>query len=126
MATLHTPVPAEAYGTVHDLGIRQFGSKKMLHLLPAGESSICTMMLCHRNATVLSELKVPLGSIRTKQHFYNHLDFNRCVSLKVVCQNTEHVLRLTLRDPYILLGGGCTETHLATYVRHQVRSGLHT
>eukprot|EP00066_Takifugu_rubripes_P002379 XP_003964287.1 PREDICTED: mcKusick-Kaufman/Bardet-Biedl syndromes putative chaperonin [Takifugu rubripes] len=99
VATLHTPVPAEAYGTVHDLGIRQFGSKKMLHLLPAGESSICTMMLCHRNATVLSELKV-------------------------VCQNTEHVLRLTLRDPYILLGGGCTETHLATYVRHKVSGQL--
>lgn len=78
MATLHTPVPAKAYGSVHELSIRQFGSKKLLHLLPAGESSTCTVILCHRNATVLSELKVPLWSIRTKQHFFNHLDLNLC------------------------------------------------
>ncbi|XP_028460194.1 molecular chaperone MKKS isoform X2 [Perca flavescens] len=38
---------------------------------------------------------------------------------KVVCQKTEHVLRLTLREPSALLGGGCTETHLAAYVRHK-------
>lgn len=41
--------------------------------------------------------------------------------VKVVCQKTEHVLRLTLREPFALLGGGCTETHLAAYVRHKVR-----
>lgn len=82
MATVHTPVPAKAYGSVHDLGIRQFGSKKMLHLLPAGESSICTMILCHRNATVLSELKVLPWSICTKQPFFNQLDFNLCVFFK--------------------------------------------
>nr|XP_046257531.1 McKusick-Kaufman/Bardet-Biedl syndromes putative chaperonin [Scatophagus argus] len=94
VATLHTTIPAKAYGKVSNLSIRQFGSKTMLHLHPAAESTICTMILCHRNETMLSELKV-------------------------VCQKSEHVLRLTLRDPFALLGGGCTETHLAAYVRHK-------
>lgn len=44
--------------------------------------------------------------------------------LKVVCQKIEHVLRLTLKEPSALLGGGCTETHLAAYIRHKVRSRL--
>lgn len=58
VATVHTTVPAKAYGMVNNLSIRQFGSKKMLHLHPPGESAICTMILCHRNETMLSELKV--------------------------------------------------------------------
>lgn len=41
--------------------------------------------------------------------------------VKLVCQKTEHVLRLTLREPCALLGGGCTETHLAAYIRHKVK-----
>ncbi|TDH01098.1 hypothetical protein EPR50_G00176620 [Perca flavescens] len=94
VATLHTTIPAKAYGKVRDLSIKQFESKIMLHLQPPGDSAICTMILCHRNETMLSELKV-------------------------VCQKTEHVLRLTLREPSALLGGGCTETHLAAYVRHK-------
>ncbi|XP_031733720.1 molecular chaperone MKKS [Anarrhichthys ocellatus] len=94
VATLNTTIPAKAYGKVKDLSILQFGSKTMLHLQPPGESSICTMILCHRNQTMLSELKVAY-------------------------QKTEHVLRLTLREPSALLGGGCTETHLAAYVRHK-------
>ncbi|XP_060943789.1 McKusick-Kaufman/Bardet-Biedl syndromes putative chaperonin [Limanda limanda] len=98
VATLHTTLPAKAYGKVRDLSIRQFGSKTMLHLLAPGDSAICTMVLCHRNETMLSELKV-------------------------VCQKTEHVLRLTLREPYALFGGGCTETHLAAYVRHKATNG---
>ncbi|XP_027133847.1 molecular chaperone MKKS isoform X2 [Larimichthys crocea] len=94
VATLQSTIPAKAYGKVMDLSIRQFGSKTMLHLHPPGESAICTMILCHRNETMLSELKV-------------------------VCQKIEHVLRLTLREPAALLGGGCTETHLAAYIRHK-------
>jgi len=58
VATLHTTIPATAYGKVRDLSVKQFGSKTMLHLHPTGESSICTMILCHRNETMLSELKV--------------------------------------------------------------------
>ncbi|XP_029926569.1 molecular chaperone MKKS [Myripristis murdjan] len=94
VATLQTTIPAKAYGQVKDLTIRQFGSKTMLHLHPAGEPVICTMILCHRNETMLNELKV-------------------------ACQKTEHVLRLTLREPSALLGGGCTETHLAAYIRNK-------
>ncbi|KAG7512857.1 usick-Kaufman Bardet-Biedl syndromes chaperonin [Solea senegalensis] len=94
VATLHTSLPAKAYGEVSEISVRQFGSKTLLHLRPSGESAICTMVLCHRNETMLSELKV-------------------------VCQKTEHVLRLTIRDPAALLGGGCTETHLAAYIRHK-------
>uniref|UniRef100_UPI003AAA6057 molecular chaperone MKKS n=1 Tax=Centroberyx gerrardi TaxID=166262 RepID=UPI003AAA6057 len=94
VATLQTTIPAKAYGQVKDLSMRQFGSKTMLHLYPPGEPAICTMILCHRNETMLSELKV-------------------------VCQKTEHVLRLTLREPSALLGGGCTETHLAAYIRNK-------
>lgn len=44
--------------------------------------------------------------------------------LKVVLQKTEHVLRLTLTEPFVLLGGGCTESHLAAYVRNKVRSDI--
>ncbi|KAL7383992.1 hypothetical protein ABVT39_022036 [Epinephelus coioides] len=94
VATLHTTIPAKAYGMVRELSIREFGSKTMLHFHPPENSAICTMILCHRNETMLSELKV-------------------------VYQKTEHVLRLTLREPSALLGGGCTETHLAAYVRHK-------
>ncbi|XP_076598353.1 molecular chaperone MKKS isoform X1 [Chaetodon auriga] len=94
VATLHTMIPAKAYGKVRDLTVKQFGSKRMLHLHPPGESAVCTMILCHRNETMLSEVKV-------------------------VCQKTEHVLRLTLREPSALVGGGCTETHLAAYIRQK-------
>uniref|UniRef100_A0A3P8U2U0 MKKS centrosomal shuttling protein n=1 Tax=Amphiprion percula TaxID=161767 RepID=A0A3P8U2U0_AMPPE len=97
VATLHTKIPSKAYGKVRELSMKQFGSKTMLHLQPLGESVICTLILCHRNETMLSELKV-------------------------VCQKTEHVLRLTLREPSALLGGGCTETHLAAYVRHKSKN----
>lgn len=39
---------------------------------------------------------------------------------QMTCQRAEHVLRLTLREPYALLGGGCTETLLATHITHMV------
>ncbi|XP_068597562.1 molecular chaperone MKKS [Brachionichthys hirsutus] len=94
VATLHRTVPAGAYGRLRGVRTRRFGSKTMLHLQPLGDSSICTLGLCHRNETMLSELKV-------------------------ACQKAEQVLRLTLREPSALHGGGCTETHLAAHVRHQ-------
>nr|XP_057914899.1 McKusick-Kaufman/Bardet-Biedl syndromes putative chaperonin [Doryrhamphus excisus] len=94
VATLLTTIPTKVYGKVGNMISRQFGSKTMLQLYPAGESVICTAVLCHRNETMLNELKVAF-------------------------QKTEHVLRLTLKEPFALLGGGCTETHLAAYIRHQ-------
>lgn len=65
MATVHTSIPAKAYGSVSSLSTLQFGSKKMLHLLPVGDSSVCSMILCHRNDTLLSELKVGRLSVFT-------------------------------------------------------------
>ncbi|KAJ3609909.1 hypothetical protein NHX12_022003 [Muraenolepis orangiensis] len=94
LASLVTAISPEAYGHARGLNVKIFGSKRMLHLEGPGEAGICTMALCHRNQTVLSELKV-------------------------ACQKAEHVLRLTLREPSALLGGGCTETHLASYLRHK-------
>ncbi|KAM4600156.1 molecular chaperone MKKS [Fundulus diaphanus] len=97
VATLHAAIPSAAYGEVHDVSIRHFGSKTMLHLYPAGETAVCSLVLCHRNETMLNELKL-------------------------VCQKAEHVLRLALREPWALLGGGCTETLLAAYVRHKSKN----
>lgn len=39
---------------------------------------------------------------------------------QLTCQTALHVLQLTIKEPYVLLGGGCTETHLAAYIRHKV------
>ncbi|XP_076141657.1 molecular chaperone MKKS [Alosa pseudoharengus] len=99
MATSRTPVPAETYGQVNALRIQCFGSRKMLHLIPSGDPVVCTMVLCHRNETMLDELKL-------------------------ACERAAHVLRLTLKDPYALLGGGCMETHLAAYIRHMSQENL--
>ncbi|XP_017292178.1 McKusick-Kaufman/Bardet-Biedl syndromes putative chaperonin isoform X2 [Kryptolebias marmoratus] len=95
VATLHSAVQPTAYGQVGGLSVRRFGSKTMLHLQACGESAICTIILCHRNETMLNELKV-------------------------TCQKAEHVLRLALREPSALRGGGCTETHLAAYSKSEV------
>ena len=58
LASLVTTIPPEAYGLARGLNVKSFGSKRMLHLEPPGEAAICTMVLCHRNQTLLSELKV--------------------------------------------------------------------
>lgn len=97
VATLHAAIPSKAYGKVKDITIKQFGSKTMLHLLPIEETTICTMVLCHRNETMLNELKVTY-------------------------EKAEHVLRLTLKDPFVLFGGGCTETHIAAYIRDKTKN----
>uniref|UniRef100_A0A3B3ZEI9 Uncharacterized protein n=1 Tax=Periophthalmus magnuspinnatus TaxID=409849 RepID=A0A3B3ZEI9_9GOBI len=94
VATLHS-IPPRAYGKVKEITIRQFGSKIMLHLVPTEETAICTLILCHRNETMLNELKV-------------------------ACEKAQHVLRLTLRDQFAVYGAGCSETHLAAYIRYKV------
>ncbi|XP_072293469.1 molecular chaperone MKKS [Eucyclogobius newberryi] len=96
VATLHT-IPPNAYGKIKEITIKQFGAKTMLHLHPTEEAAICTLIPCHRNETMLNELKV-------------------------ACEKAEHVLRLTLRDPFALFGGGCFETHLAAYIRHKSKT----
>ncbi|KAL0983678.1 hypothetical protein UPYG_G00131200 [Umbra pygmaea] len=98
VAVYQTPVPPEAYGQVKEVCVRKVGLKEMLHLMPCGEPALCTMVISHRNETMLNELKS-------------------------ACQKVEYVLRLTLRDPAALLGGGCTETHLAAYCRSKGSNG---
>ncbi|KAJ7987366.1 hypothetical protein DPEC_G00325740 [Dallia pectoralis] len=96
VASYQTPVPPEAYGQVKGICVRTVGPRVLLHLLPSEEtaSAICTMVICHRNETMLNELKSAI-------------------------QKAEHMLRLSLRHPVALLGGGCTETVLAAYCRNK-------
>lgn len=86
-------VSPSSYGSVKDLSSARFGSKHFLHLITY-ESTICSFLLCNRNETTWDELKL-------------------------TCQTALHVLQLTIKEPWVLLGGGCTETHLAAYIRHK-------
>ncbi|KAL7841405.1 hypothetical protein SRHO_G00250960 [Serrasalmus rhombeus] len=95
--SLYSPVLDKAYGQVGGLRVYRRGSKELLQLLPSGEPAVSTLLLCHRNETMLDELKV-------------------------TCQRAEHILRLTLKEPYALLGGGCTETMLSAYIRYMSQS----
>uniref|UniRef100_A0AAV2JRI0 Uncharacterized protein n=1 Tax=Knipowitschia caucasica TaxID=637954 RepID=A0AAV2JRI0_KNICA len=96
VATLHI-IPPSAYGNIKEITIKHLGSKTMLHLIPAEEATVCTLILCHRTETMLNELKA-------------------------ACEKADHVLRLTLKDPFALFGGGCSETHLAACIRHKSKS----
>lgn len=87
-------VSSRSYGSVKDFCSVKFGSKYFFHLVP-NEATVCSLVLCNRNDTSWDELKL-------------------------TCQTALHVLQLTIKEPWVLLGGGCTETHLAAYVRHKV------
>ncbi|KAG5830979.1 hypothetical protein ANANG_G00299020 [Anguilla anguilla] len=100
VASFQTPVPVQSYGQLGGLRVLRCGSRELLHLLPVGDPPCCTLLLCHRTETALSELKV-------------------------ACQTAERVLRQTLTEPWALLGGGCTETHLSAYVGFQPRGRVH-
>ncbi|XP_047602064.1 molecular chaperone MKKS isoform X1 [Lutra lutra] len=86
-------ISPSSYGSVKDLCPAKFGFKHFLHLIP-NEATICSLLLCNRNDTAWDELKL-------------------------TCQTALHVLQLTIKEPCVLLGGGCTETHLAAYIRHK-------
>lgn len=86
-------ISSSSYGSVKDLCTAKFGSKWFFHLIP-NEETVCSLLLGNRNDTVWDELKL-------------------------TCETALHVLQLTLKEPCVLLGGGCTETHLAAYIRHE-------
>lgn len=88
-------VSPSSYGSVKDWCTAKFGFKHFFHLIP-NETTVCTLLLCNRNDTAWDELKL-------------------------TCQTALHALQLTIKEPYVLLGGGCTETHLAAYIRHKTR-----
>ncbi|NXG79561.1 TCPQ protein, partial [Baryphthengus martii] len=81
------------YGTLKDVRVERFASKHFTHLIP-NDTVVCSLVLCNRNETAWDELKR-------------------------ACETAEHVLQLTIKEPLALLGGGCTETHLASYIRHK-------
>ncbi|KAM6163477.1 molecular chaperone MKKS [Rhynchocyon petersi] len=81
-----------SYGSVKDLSPAKFGSKQFFHLVP-NEVTVSSLLLGGRSDTAWDELKL-------------------------TCDTALHVLQLTLKEPFVFLGGGCTETHLAAYIRH--------
>ncbi|XP_071996560.1 molecular chaperone MKKS [Engystomops pustulosus] len=87
------PAPTTCYGRLRQISQVSYGNKQYLHLVPY-ETAVCSIVLCNRNETSVKELK------RT-------------------CQTAEHTLNLLLKDPWLLLGGGCTEAHVAAYIRHK-------
>ncbi|XP_059887214.1 molecular chaperone MKKS [Delphinus delphis] len=89
-------ISPSSYGSVKDLCTAKFGFKHFFHLIP-NEVTVCSLLLCNRNDTAWDELKL-------------------------TCQTALHALQLTIKEPCVLLGGGCTETHLAAYIRHKTRS----
>uniref|UniRef100_A0A452ISU8 Molecular chaperone MKKS n=1 Tax=Gopherus agassizii TaxID=38772 RepID=A0A452ISU8_9SAUR len=97
IAALHSVSPT-CYGSLKDLRTESFVSKHFLHLIP-NDTLVCSLILCNRNEMAWDELKL-------------------------ACQTAEHVLQLTIKQPLALLGGGCTETHLASYIRHKVCKAL--
>ncbi|NWI91009.1 TCPQ protein, partial [Pitta sordida] len=95
IASIHSVSPG-CYGRLKGVSIENLASKHFVHLIPE-DPVICSLILCNRSETAWDELKR-------------------------VCETAEHVLQLTLKEPLALLGGGCTETHLASYVRHKSSS----
>ncbi|KAK2523136.1 molecular chaperone MKKS [Columba livia] len=92
IASIHSLSPS-CYGSLKDVRIENFASKHFVHLIP-NDPVVCSLILCNRNETAWDELKR-------------------------ACETAEHVLQLTIKEPLALLGGGCTETHLASYIRHK-------
>ncbi|KAG2467352.1 McKusick-Kaufman/Bardet-Biedl syndromes putative chaperonin [Polypterus senegalus] len=99
IASFQTAVPRKCYGQLKGLDLVSVASKRLLHLIPFEDSCVYTLVLCNRNETTLNELKI-------------------------ACQAAEHVLKLTLKDQFALLGGGCTEAHLSAYIRNKVTSEM--
>ncbi|KAM9682070.1 molecular chaperone MKKS isoform 3-T6 [Dama dama] len=81
--------------THHIIAVDRIGVS-LMEPLSKVTATICSLLLCNRNDTAWDELKL-------------------------TCQTALHALQLTVKEPYVLLGGGCTETHLVAYVRHKTR-----
>ncbi|XP_043552539.1 McKusick-Kaufman/Bardet-Biedl syndromes putative chaperonin isoform X2 [Chiloscyllium plagiosum] len=94
ISSYYHPILPNCYGIIKNLHIVKFGFKQFLHLIPNENKPVCSLLLCNRSEAGVNELKL-------------------------VCQSAEHVMRLTLKEPLAVLGGGCTEFHLATYVGHK-------
>ncbi|XP_052580382.1 molecular chaperone MKKS isoform X1 [Peromyscus californicus insignis] len=89
-------IASSTYGSIKDVCSARLGSKHFFHLIP-NEATVCSLLLCGRNDTAWEELKL-------------------------TCQTAMHALQLTIKEPWVLLGGGCAETHLAAHIRHKVHN----
>ncbi|XP_069787959.1 molecular chaperone MKKS [Narcine bancroftii] len=96
ISSYYHPISPSCYGNIKNLSIMKCGLKQFLHLVPNEGKPICSLLLCNRNESGMNELKI-------------------------VCQSAECVLRLALKEPFGLLGGGCTECHLATKIGYKSR-----
>ncbi|XP_041030464.1 McKusick-Kaufman/Bardet-Biedl syndromes putative chaperonin [Carcharodon carcharias] len=94
ISSYYHPIPPGCYGNVKNLCIVKFGSKRFLHLVPNENKPVCSLVLCNRTEAGVNELKL-------------------------VCQSAECVMRFVLKEPLAVLGGGCVESHLATYIVHK-------
>ncbi|KAJ1156618.1 hypothetical protein NDU88_009336 [Pleurodeles waltl] len=88
-----THVSPACYGHLKSVRIESLASKQFLHFI-SDDTTICSILLCNRNGTALDELKR-------------------------ACYTAQHILQLTIKQPLALLGGGCTESHLASYLRYK-------
>ncbi|XP_062912223.1 McKusick-Kaufman/Bardet-Biedl syndromes putative chaperonin [Mobula hypostoma] len=94
ISSYYHPISPSCYGNIKNLLFVKCGSRQFLHLIPNENKPICSLILCNRSEAGLNELKV-------------------------VCQSAECVLKLALKEPFVLLGGGCTECHLATTIEYK-------
>ncbi|XP_067900433.1 McKusick-Kaufman/Bardet-Biedl syndromes putative chaperonin isoform X3 [Heterodontus francisci] len=97
IGSYYHPISPGCYGNVKNLCVVKFGLKRFLHLVPNENKPVCSLLICNRSEAGVNELKI-------------------------VCQSAECVMRLALKEPLAVLGGGCTESHLATYVGHKSHS----
>ncbi|CAH2255478.1 usick-Kaufman Bardet-Biedl syndromes chaperonin [Pelobates cultripes] len=86
-------VSSTCCGRLREFRRMSYGSHHYLHFIPF-DTSVSSFVLCNRNETSLKELMT-------------------------TCQAAQHILLLTLKKPWVLLGGGCTETHLAAFIRYK-------
>ncbi|XP_075719190.1 molecular chaperone MKKS [Rhinoderma darwinii] len=93
------PLSSACYGSLKQISKVSYGNKHYLHLFPYNTAA-GSIVLCNRNETSLKEL--------TRS-----------------CQTAEHTLNLLLKEPWLLLGGGCSEAHIAAYIRYK-SSNLHS
>ncbi|TRY93386.1 hypothetical protein DNTS_032876 [Danionella cerebrum] len=127
VASLFSPVPLEAYGWVEALCFQSCGSRELLQLIPCKDAAFGTLEDTPECCEKFADIFIT-RSVNTRALF-NALFYAPCVSIgcsdvvnqfePLTCQRAEHVLRLTLREPYALFGRGCTETQLAAHITHK-------
>lgn len=95
LSTFTLDIPVSNFGQLERIDHVVINDKSYIHLFsqPSSQSSpVCTLQLCSPNETFLEELKL-------------------------VCQASIIALHETLKQPYVVPGAGCLDTHLALMLR---------